>query len=140
MTLPEGYSLQARVPSIDDVLRLRVESGLSPRTRAAAEAGLPNSLFGVTVLFAGQAIGMGRIIGDGGCSFVIVDIAVQPAHQKRGLGRAIMDALDAWLQANAPDGAHVSLIADGDAKHLYARYGFQDVGPASIGMQYTLRR
>lgn len=140
MTLPEGYTLQARVPDIDDVLRLRVESGLSPRTRAAAEAGLPNSLFGVTVLFDDQAIGMGRIIGDGGCSFVIVDIAVQPAHQKRGLGRAIMDALDAWLKANAPDGAHVSLIADGDAKHLYARYGFQDVGPASIGMQYTLRR
>jgi GNAT superfamily N-acetyltransferase len=140
MTLPEGYRLQARVPDIDDVLRLRVESGLSPRTRAAAEAGLPNSLFGVTVLHQGQAIGMGRIIGDGGCSFVIVDIAVQPAHQKRGLGRAIMDALDAWLKDNAPDGAHVSLIADGDARHLYARYGFEDVGPASIGMQYTLRR
>ncbi|GGD37725.1 GNAT family N-acetyltransferase [Pseudoxanthomonas indica] len=140
MTLPEGYTLQARVPDIDDVLRLRVESGLSPRTRAAAEAGLPNSLFGVTLMHDGQAIGMGRIIGDGGCSFVIVDIAVQPAHQKRGLGRAIMDALDAWLKAHAPDGAHISLIADGDARHLYARYGFKDVGPASIGMQYTLRR
>ncbi|HVK51456.1 MAG TPA: GNAT family N-acetyltransferase [Pseudoxanthomonas sp.] len=140
MTLPEGYTLQPRVPDIDDVLRLRVESGLSPRTRAAAEAGLPNSLFGVTVWHDGRAIGMGRIIGDGGCSFVIVDIAVQPQHQKRGLGRAIMDALDAWLKTHAPDGAHISLIADGEARHLYARYGFQDVGPASIGMQYTLRK
>jgi GNAT superfamily N-acetyltransferase len=94
----------------------------------------------VTVWHDGHAIGMGRIIGDGGCSFVIVDIAVQPQHQKRGLGRAIMDALDAWLKAYAPDGAHISLIADGEARHLYARYGFQDVGPASIGMQYTLRK
>ena len=28
----------------------------------------------------------------------------------------------------------VSLIADGDARHLYAQFGFQSVMPASIGM------
>lgn len=140
MTLPEGYLLRLQPPGIDDNLRLRVASGLSPRTREAAERGLPNTLFGVTLLHHDEVIGMGRIIGDGGTSFVIVDIAVVPAHQKRGLGLAIMQALDAWLRANAPDGAHISLIADGEAKHLYAKFGFRDVGPASIGMQYTLRR
>lgn len=140
MTLPEGYTLRPESPGIDDNLRLRLEAGLSPRTREAAERGLPNTLFGVTLLHGDDVIGMGRIVGDGGTSFVVVDIAVVPAHQKRGLGIAIMAALDAWLREHAPEGAHISLIADGEAKHLYAKFGFRDVGPASIGMHYVLRR
>ncbi|RZA16983.1 MAG: N-acetyltransferase, partial [Proteobacteria bacterium] len=39
---------------------------------------------------------------------------------------------------HAPASAYVSLIADGDAKHLYAKYGFQPVMPASIGMAMKL--
>ncbi len=137
MILPEGYALEARTPEVDECLSLRAVSGLSPRSREAAERGLPNTLFGVVISHDGTAIGMGRIVGDGGGTFVIVDIAVDPSHQKRGLGKAIMDALHAWLEANAPDSAHVSLIADGHARHLYAQYGFVDVGPKSIGMHYV---
>ena len=35
---------------------------------------------------------MGRVIGDGGLFFQVVDIAVEPAHQGRGLGKAIVAA------------------------------------------------
>ena len=83
---------------------------------------------------------MGRIIGDGGTAFQMVDIALEPAHQGRGLGKAIMAALMDRLNAYAPEGAYVSLIADGDARHLYARYGFEAVMPASIGMATQVRR
>lgn len=83
---------------------------------------------------------MGRIIGDGGTAFQVVDIALEPAHQGKGLGKAIMAALMEHLRHNAPDGAYVSLIADGDAQHLYAKYGFGPVMPASIGMALTVRR
>ena len=77
---------------------------------------------------------MGRIIGDGGTAFQIVDIALEPAHQGLGLGKTIMSALMDHLNTHAPQGAYVSLIADGDARHLYAKYGFEPVMPASIGM------
>ena len=77
---------------------------------------------------------MGRIIGDGGTAFQIVDIAVEPEHQGQGLGKLIMTALVDHLRANAPASAYVSLIADGDARHLYAKFGFEPVMPASIGM------
>lgn len=136
----DPYALIARFPAVEDFRRLRAVAGLSPKSQQAAERGLPNTLYGVSILHEGRAVGMGRIIGDGGCCFVVVDIAVEPAHQGRGLGKRIMAALDAWLRANAPDSAHVSLIADGEARHLYARYGFQDVGPASVGMHYSVRR
>jgi len=134
-----GYQLLDRFPDIDDYRRLRVAAGLSPRSREAAERGLPNTVFGVSVLLGGSVIGMGRIIGDGGCFFTVVDIAVEPAHQKRGLGKRIMSALDAWLRANAPVSSNVSLFADGEARRLYAQYGFVEAGPVSVGMDYTVR-
>ena len=55
---------------------------------------------------------MGRIVGDGAINFDIVDVAVDPAHQGKGLGRLVMEKLVAWLDANAFDGAYVTLVAD----------------------------
>ena len=128
------YRLVEAVPDIEDYLRLRVVAGLSPKSVEGASIGLPRSWFGVTIVLDGRAVGMGRIIGDGGTAFQIVDIAVEPEHQGKGLGKMIMAALMAHLEAHAPDRAYVSLIADGEAKRLYAQYGFEAVMPASIGM------
>ena len=128
------YELIAGTPSVDDYRRLRRVSGLSEKTQAAAEAGLPNTWFAVTIRHQGGVVGMGRVIGDGGTAFQIVDIAVEPDHQGKGLGKRIMAALVAHIHANAPTTAYISLIADGDARHLYAKFGFTPVTPASIGM------
>ncbi|MBU1305473.1 MAG: GNAT family N-acetyltransferase [Alphaproteobacteria bacterium] len=136
----DGYSIEAGPPALEDYLRLRIAAGLSPKTVEQATAGLPNTWYGVTIVHAGRTIGMGRIIGDGGTAFQIVDIALEPAHHGKGLGKAIMAALMAHLNAHAPEGAYVSLIADGDARHLYAKYGFEPVMPASIGMAARVTR
>lgn len=138
--MSDAYRLVPEVPSVGDYLRLRVVAGLSPKTLEGASIGLPNSWCGVTVLFEGHVIGMGRVIGDGGTAFQIVDIAVEPAHQGQGLGKRIMAALMDRLNSQAPAGAYVSLIADGDARHLYAKYGFEPVMPASIGMATRVTR
>ena len=132
------YELVVGTPSVDDFLRLRKVSGLSEKSRQAAELGLPNTWFAVTVRHQGGTVGMGRIIGDGGTAFQIADIAVEPQHQGKGLGKRIMAALVGHIQANAPDTGYVSLIADGDARHLYAKFGFEPVMPASIGMALWL--
>lgn len=138
MILPGGYDLSIETPAIDDYLRLRRIAGLSPKTRDGAVAGLPNSFCGVVVRHDGHAVGQGRVIGDGGLFFQIVDIAVDPAHQGRGLGKAIMAALMDTLKAHAPSDAYVSLIADGDAWRLYEQYGFKPTAPVSIGMAMKL--
>ncbi|HEY3820842.1 MAG TPA: GNAT family N-acetyltransferase [Polyangiaceae bacterium] len=134
----DGYDLELRPPSADEYLRLRLEAGLSGKTAEAARVGLANTWFGVTVRQRGQAVGMGRVIGDGGCFFEVVDIAVQPAHQRRGLGRRIMGALMEHLRANAPASAHVMLLADGPAHLLYEQFGFRATAPESIGMELRL--
>ncbi|MDG2516574.1 GNAT family N-acetyltransferase [Lysobacter soli] len=127
-----------RFPGADDYCRLRADAGMAPRTLDAAQRGLPNTLYGVSLLLDGEVVGMGRVIGDGGCFFVVVDIAVAPALQGQGLGKRIMAALDDWLRANAPPSAVVSLAADGDAKHLYAKFGFVETTPFSVNMEYQV--
>jgi ribosomal protein S18 acetylase RimI-like enzyme len=132
------YTLAHETPSPEEFCSLRVLSGMTPRTIKGASIGLPNTFFAVTIRLGGKLVGMGRIVGDGGLSFQIVDIAVDPAHQGIGLGKAIMTALIERLQ-NIPGGAHISLMADGPAKHLYAKFGFYETAPASVGMELPRR-
>jgi len=140
VSLPAPYRIVAAAPAVADYLRLRQLAGLSPKSADGAAIGLANSCHAVSVIHADEVIGMGRVIGDGGCFFQVVDIAIEPAHQGRGLGKAVMAALMDWLQAHAPDRAYVSLIADGQARELYARFGFEETAPRSVGMARVLRR
>jgi GNAT superfamily N-acetyltransferase len=81
-----------------------------------------------------DTIAMGCIIGDGGCFFQVVDIAVLPAYQGQGLGTRIMVALMDHLFAVAPPTALVSLLAHGEAPRLYHKFRFTLSTPASVGM------
>ncbi len=127
-----------RFPEIGDYLRLRAAAGMHTKTREAASRALPNTLYGVRLEREGDVVGMGRVIGDGGCFFTVVDVAVVPELQGRGLGKRIMAALDAWLQQNVPPSAYVTLIADGDAKYLYAKFGFVESAPVAVNMEYVM--
>ena len=134
----DNSQLTPRTPTPDEYLTLRAAAGLSPFSRAAAELALPNTIFAVVIEEAGRAIGMGRLIGDGGCFFQIVDIAVDPAFQGRGLGKRIMAGLMAHV-ATLPKGAYVSLIADTPADRLYAQFGFVATARRSLGMAYRVK-
>ena len=136
--LPEGYELRVETPAADDYLRLRIEAGLSPKSAAGAALGLPNTLQGAIVRHGGAVVGMGRVVGDGGLFLQVVDIAVEPAHQGRGLGTAIVGALVARIRATAPDATHVSLLADGEAHRLYAQFAFEPTAPGSVGMAFVV--
>lgn len=133
------YSVVAETPSVEDYLRLRAVCGLSPFSREAVEIGLPRSVFAVQVVHEGSTIGMGRVIGDGGCFFQVTDIAVDPAHQGRGLGKAIMAALMQHVNEKLPASAYVSLIADVPANRLYEQFGFVETAPKSLGMAYRVK-
>ncbi len=135
-----AYRLTLKTPEVADYLRLRQTAGLTPRSREAAEAGLPNTFVGAVVERDGRAVAMGRIVGDGGLTFQVVDIAVEPEHQGRGLGRMIMTALMEDLKARIPAEAHVALSADGTASVLYEQFGFTVTAPASIGMAQWVGR
>ncbi|MFC7219260.1 GNAT family N-acetyltransferase [Streptomyces polyrhachis] len=133
--MDDAYELRVGVPSVADFRRLRTDAGLSDKTPEAVALALPRTWYGVVLHHAGEPVGMGRVVGDGGTALQIVDICVLPAHQGRGLGKRIMAALTAELERRAPASACVSLIADGPARFLYEQFGFADTaGHNSIGM------
>ncbi|MUV14069.1 GNAT family N-acetyltransferase [Noviluteimonas gilva] len=130
--------LVERFPDVDDYLRVRAAAGMHAKSREAAERALPNTLYGVRLERDGAVVGMGRVIGDNGCFFTVVDIAIVPELQGQGLGKRIMAALDAWLLRNVPPSAYVTLVADGDAKYLYSKFGFVESAPVAVNMEYVM--
>lgn len=128
------YHLVTEPAKVEDYLALRRATGLSGRSQEAAKIGLAGTWFGVHVVNRGRTVAMGRVIGDGGCFFQVVDVAVAPDHQGQGLARRVMTALMDHLRAEAPATAQVSLLADGTANRLYERFGFRLTAPKSVGM------
>ncbi len=139
---PEGYALHAGVPDLKDYLRLRRDSGLTPRTLEQAALALPGSWAACHVreTDTGVTVGMGRLIGDGGWYFHVVDMAVLPAHQRGGIGNCVLTWLLDQVRRRAPADAFVSLMADPPGRRLYARQGFSERRDLSIGMAMWLGR
>ena len=138
--VPAGYRLLDGPPPLADYLALRERSGLSPRRPDQAAAALNGGWAAVTVIHleTSAAVGMGRVIGDGGWYFHVIDMAVLAGHQRRGLGDAILGALLDRIRAQAPPGAYVSLLADPPGRRLYQRHGFTETAPGSVGMAQLL--
>jgi GNAT superfamily N-acetyltransferase len=138
--LPAGYRLADGPPAVADYLLLRERAGLSPRREDQAQAALGGSWAAVHVLYEVEVktVGMGRLLGDGGWYFHVVDMAVLPEHQRRGLGDVILAVLLERIRREAPAGAFVNLIADPPGRRLYSRHGFTPTAPDSISMARTL--
>lgn len=134
------YHLVMAAPPVEDYLTLRREAGLSPKTREQAEAALPGGWSACHAVdrATGQVVGMGRVIGDGGWYFHVIDMAVLPLHQRRGLGDALLSALLTDVRSRAPGDAYVNLLADPPGVRLYERHGFEATAPGSVGMALWL--
>ncbi len=130
------YRLVERVPLVEEYNSVRAAAGLGERDPGAAALGLTNTLFGVCVESSERVVGIGRIIGDGGLFFQIVDVAVVPERQGEGLGTLVMEALVSWLEGNASIGAYVQLVAAEGTTGFYERHGFRIRTPEASGMSF----
>ena len=83
--------IEDRIPK-DLYQDMRVKCGLSPKLDEACEIGLKNSMYSIMVAEQGDVVGMGRVVGDGGCFCQVVDICVIPEKQGLGIGKMIIVA------------------------------------------------
>lgn len=118
------YRLVEGTPNVADYNRVRGAAGLTTKDEEVARRGLANSLFAVCVLHRGTVVGIGRVIGDGGLFYDIVDFAVVPEHQGKGIGRTIMTALLGYLEVHAGPTSLISLMANKGVAPFYAKFGF----------------
>ena len=139
MDLPPGYALHPGPPPVVDYVRLRREAGLRAKSAKQAELALRGSWSSCHVTAAdGETVAMGRVLGDGGWYFVVADMVTAPGHQRRGLGRAVLDHLLADIRLRAPADAYVTLTADAAGRRLYEQTGFTAFTSDQTGMQIVL--
>jgi len=132
------YELIHGRPTVEEYLRLRAESGLTPKRADQAVPALAGTWHMVHVRHrvTGEAVGMGRIVGDGGWYFQIADMATLPDHQRRGLGRLVLTTLLDVIRERAPADAYITLLADPPGVPLYTSLGFRPT--PSLGMAVDL--
>ncbi|KAL4899591.1 hypothetical protein BDW74DRAFT_163216 [Aspergillus multicolor] len=149
-SLPPHYTLVPGTPPVPSYLHLRLASGLSPKTPSQAAAISTGTWHGVYITHtppnptppvpqsqaAAIPVAMGRIVGDGAWCFQIVDVAVLPEYQRRGLGGVIIRELLRYIMENKAEGTpYVNLLADEAGRELYRKYGFvETVEKGSAGM------
>lgn len=138
------YAVIESLPTPQVYHDLRKVAGLTPPPLEPIAKSLANSfacflayerkdMVNETTPGPGQtAVAMGRLLGDGALFLMLCDVAVHPEHQRKGLGKRIMQALVDHVDKHAPS-AYVSLVAEPAGQKLYPQYGFQDVKP-SVGM------
>lgn len=119
------YLIVERTPTVAEYNCVRQAAGLSVKDEIAAQRGLANTLYGVCVISDGAVVGIGRVIGDGGLFYDIVDMAVVAEHQGKGLGKMIMEALIGYFHTHARPTSMICLMANKGVAPFYEKFGFK---------------
>ena len=120
----------------DLAMRSKASWGYSDEFMAACRAELtftPQKMAAWRIWLAessGAVVGMIALHVDGQAA-ELEDFFVEPAHQGRGVGAALMDVLLAACRAQGV--TQVGLDADPNAEPIYERLGFQQVGWSPSG-------
>lgn len=121
-------------PTAQDYVSLRLRSGMGNKNLERSQIALDNSLFTASLYDKEKLIGFGRIVGDGGITYVVSDIMVDVAYQRRGYAEQIMAAIDGYLQEHAHVDSYICLIANQPADRLYHKHQFEYLPESKCGM------
>ena len=109
-------------------LKLYTSVGWEPRCIEQVKAALKNTIAAFTAYDNDKAVGMVRLIGDGGMSFYIKDFADAPEYQSNGVGTLLLKTLEKYIREHiSPDWAvSLELISSKDAVGFYQKHGFEE--------------
>ena len=89
-----------------------------------------------------QAIGMGRLVGDG-LIFFVMDVVVNPVYQRQGVGTKILKSLIDYVRKETPfnDFSIIQLISEKGKENFYMNLGFAIVpnDETGSGMQIFIK-
>jgi GNAT superfamily N-acetyltransferase len=115
-------------PKPEEYCQLRLDAGMTEKSRYSAEKSLGLSLFLISIKNSEskKLVGLGRVIGDY-TAMQVADIIVHPDYQGQKLGKKIMGEVMNFVKNNADKTCFVNLYAD--VTFFYEKYGF--VKPSS---------
>lgn len=129
--------------SYEDYCRLRQSVGWTNFSKTQTEKSLERSLYTVVADNDGQAVGMGRLIGDG-MYYMIVDIVVLPTYQKMGIGSTMLNMIVDYVNRETSVGGRssIQLIAEKGKEKFYEKRGFKVIPHefCGSGMRKVIRK
>lgn len=126
--------LTYEIPTAEDYVSLRLRSGMGNKDLQRSQIALSNSLFTVSIYSKDKLIGFGRIVGDGGITYVVSDIMVDEKYRRRGLAEMVMKEIDNYFEKNTYEDSYICLIANSPADLLYNKHGFEYLQKDKFGM------
>ena len=124
---------------IDTYLNLRKAVNFKPLTRDQAKRALDHSLYIITAIKDGKAVGMGRIVGDGSVICYVQDLIILPEVQGQGIGSLILETLKDFVMKIGFPGTTMMfcLMCAKGRESFYEKHGFtarptKDLGPGMI--------
>lgn len=128
---------------VESYAALRQSVGWFPFPDHRLQSAIERSACIAAVYDGEQAVGMGRMVGDG-MYYVIVDVMVRPEYQHAGLGREIMERLVSFAESELYPGDRVSiqLIAEPGKEGFYENLGFRRIPHefCGTGMRKIVRK
>ena len=120
--------IQTNTLTIDMFLELYTSVGWEPPCREQVERALQNTVASFVAYEKEKAIGMVRLIGDGGMSFYIKDFAVLPKYQGMGVGKKLLTQLQQYIseQIEKEWAVSLELISTKEAVDFYKAQGFEE--------------
>ena len=120
--------IQTNTLTTDLFLELYTSVGWVPPCREQVKRALQNTVVSFVAYKGEKAIGMVRLIGDGGMSFYIKDFSVLPKYQGMGVGKKLLTELQQYVSEHIEKEWAVSLelISTKEAVDFYKEHGFEE--------------
>ena len=114
------------IPAIE-YNNLRVGAGWRSLSIEQAEVGLSNSAYLISAWDDDKPVGVARVISDRGYIYLIVDVIVAPDYQGQGIGRHMVEEIEAWLrqEKEGKPTMMVYLMAAEGKEEFYEKFGFR---------------
>lgn len=116
--------LVERIPTVQEYVGLRDAVGWPSPSADECSQALAGSVAAVCVVDRGVVVGMGRLVGDGAMYCFAVDVVIDPRHQGRGLGKAVMARLEALARVRRLS-ARLDLVAAAEVIPFYQGLGYE---------------
>ena len=129
-----NIKLVYKIPTAQDYVNLRLRSGMGNKDLKRSRTALENSLFTVSLYDEEKLVGFGRVVGDGGITYIVSDIMVDEEYRRKGFAERIMEAIDGYFEENAYEDSYICLIANRPADLLYHKHRFKYLPEDRCGM------
>ncbi len=113
--------------SVEEFSQLRCSVGLNDLCEEQIKKAINNSLYTVCARKGNEAVGMGRLVGDGAYVYYLQNINVDPEYQGMGIGRMIIDDILNYIKKDMIKGTSVMvlLMSSKGKEEFYEKFGFR---------------